>query len=124
MFFISTKRVLFVFLLQLSTIISVAQDTTGRCLWTLKECIEYAKANNININTALLNSRIGAQQYLQSQAALLPNLAGAGSQSAVYVNKEGTGRRVTNAGSIGLNSSIVIYNGGFLRNDIKQKNLE
>ena len=48
---------------------------------------------------------------------------GAGSQSALYVNKNGTGRKVATNGALGLNSSIVVYNGGYLRNDIKQKNL-
>src|SRR5215471_3460999 len=124
MIYHSIRRVWFIFLFQLSAIALVAQDSTSRHVWTLKECIEYAKTNNININTAVLSSRISSQNYLQSQAAVLPNIAGAGSYSAVYANKDGTNRKVTSTGSVGLSSSIVVYNGGYLRNDIKQKNLE
>jgi outer membrane protein len=124
MIYHSIRRVWFIFLFQISAIALVAQDSTSRHLWTLNECIEYAKSSNININTAVLSSRINLQNYLQSQAAVLPNLGGAASQSAVYANKDGTTRKVTNTGSIGLSSSVVVYNGGFLRNDIKQKNLE
>lgn len=108
----------------LCTLSSIAQDNAASHLWTLKECIDSAKANNININTAVLSSRISSQNYLQSQGAVLPNLVGSGSQSAVHVNKEVNGRNVTTNGSLGVNSSIVVYNGGFLRNDIKQKNLQ
>ena len=123
MFFRKVKQFGIFGLLLVCSLSSLAQDTAARHLWTLKDCIEFAKTNNININTAQLSSRISSQNSLQSQAAVLPNLVGAGSQSALYVNKNGTGRKVATNGALGLNSSIVVYNGGYLRNDIKQKNL-
>src|SRR5665647_548396 len=108
-----------------------AQDSTLLHLptnWTLEQCIAYAKKNNIQINTLRLNTSSSEEDLKASKAAVLPNLSGSISQS--LVNRKNSNLVVggfqTNANvssSYGLNSSITVYNGGYLKNDIKSKQL-
>jgi outer membrane protein len=108
-----------------------AQDTTLQHLpanWTLEECIAYAKENNIQISTLRLNTNSAEEDLSASKAAVLPNLSGSISQS--LVNRKNTNLVVggfqTNANissSYGLNSSVTVYNGGYLKDDIKSKQL-
>jgi outer membrane protein len=108
-----------------------AQDSALQRLpasWTLENCIAYAKQNNIQINTIRLNTSSAEEDLKQSKAAILPDLSGSVSQSLVNRKKSNLagGGFQTNAnvsGSYGVNSSITVYNGGFLRNDIKSKQL-
>jgi outer membrane protein len=108
-----------------------AQDSALQRLpasWTLENCIAYAKQNNIQINTIRFNTSSAEEDLKQSKAAILPDLSGSVSQSLVNRKKSNLagGSFQTNAnvsGSYGVNSSITVYNGGFLRNDIKSKQL-
>lgn len=105
----------------------LAQDSTliGTSLkWDIQKCIEYAKQHNIQINSLRLSQKISEQESLLSQASRLPNLSGSASQSFTHANNGGTGRSDFGAsGSYGLNSTVTLYNGNYINNDIKQKNL-
>jgi outer membrane protein len=101
---------------------ATGQSTTSH-LWSLKECIEYAKANNIQINTAQLNRKISSENYLQSQAAIWPDLYGSGTESANHLTKNATNGNTTINTAFGFSSSLTLYNGGYLRSDIRQKEL-
>jgi outer membrane protein len=101
---------------------ATGQSTTSH-LWSLKECIEYAKANNIQINTAQLNRKISSENYLQAQAAIWPDLYGSGTESANHVTKNATNGNTTINTAFGFSSSLTLYNGGYLRSDIRQKEL-
>lgn len=106
-----------------------AQDTLFANLpaqWRLEDCIEYAKKNNITLAILRLTTRSTEEDLLQSRAAVLPDLSGSVSQS--FVNRKssktvsGDFQAGTNfSSSYGLNSSMIIYNGGYLRNDIRAK---
>ena len=94
--------------------------------WRLKDCIEYARKNNISLATLRLTTRSAEEDLLQAKAAVLPNATGAVSESFVNRNKNSTtGISVQDnanfSGSYGLNSSMVLYNGGYLKNDIRSK---
>ncbi|GAB2766914.1 TolC family protein [Rhabdobacter roseus] len=88
-------------------------------VWDLQTCLAYAKENNIQINTLRLNRKSTEQQYLLSRAALYPDLYGNASQAVNYGRNTG----VNLSGTYGINSSWTLYNGGFLRLDIKQRDL-
>ena len=62
------RKVLMFFLC--CTVVSVQAKT-----WTLKECIDYALANNITLKKTQLTRMSAREDYLQSQAALLPSLS-------------------------------------------------
>jgi len=107
-----------------------AQDSTKQLpqTWTLQDCIDYAKKNNIQINTLRLSVASSEQDLLQAKAAVLPNLSGSLSQSLVNSKNAnpvvgGFQTQASASGSYGLNSSVTLYNGGYLKNNIKSKDL-
>ncbi len=108
-----------------------AQDSTLLRLplaWTLEECIAYAKKNNIQINTLRLNTSSAEEDLKQSRASVLPDLSGSVSQNLINrknanVIVGGSQTQPDFSSSYGLNSSITLYNGGSLKNDIKAKEL-
>lgn len=87
-------------------------------VWDLKTAIEYAKEKNISINTLKLSSQTAQQDLIASKSAVLPNLTGNVSQ-AITNYKSG----LQNTSGFGLNSDITLYNGSYLKNDIKAKEL-
>jgi outer membrane protein len=132
------KKINILFILSLFCCLKLkAQDSTlmGKTIkWDLVQCIEYAKKNNIQINSLRLSQLTSQQEYLLAKAARLPNLSGSASQN--FEHSHGTSSRVdangnvigggsgfTASGSYGLNSSVTLYNGNYLNNTILQKNL-
>jgi outer membrane protein len=106
-----------------------AQDTVPAPLkWDLQTCLDYAKKNNITINNLRWGARSSEQDLLQARAAKLPNLNASLTQSVVNSNNAnpvvgGFQTQANASGNYGLTSNWVIYNGGYLNNDVKQKNL-
>lgn len=87
-------------------------------VWDLKTAIEYAKEKNISINTLKLSTQTAQQDLIASKSAVLPNLTGNVSQ-AITNYKSG----LQNTSGFGLSSDITLYNGSYLKNDIKAKQL-
>lgn len=87
--------------------------------WSLKECLDYAKQNNITLNTLRLTSASNEQSLIQAKAAKTPNLSGSASQSLSNYQSGG----ISAASSYGVSSSVTLYNGNYLNNDIKEKQL-
>lgn len=106
-----------------------SQDTLLRSLpkqWRLEDCIEYAKLQNISLATLRLTRNSTEEDLLQSKAGTLPNLSGSVSQYLVNSKSGttggGTGPSQANfSGNYAVNSSITLYNGGYLKNDIRLK---
>lgn len=109
----------------------LAQDTlSGKysSKWDLKACLDYAKENNIQINSLRLDALTSQQELLLSKAAIFPNLYGSASQTinhgkSLNASTEAFNSVFTPSGNYGLSSSWTLYQGGFLRKDIQQKNL-
>ena len=108
-----------------------AQDSTliGKTInWDLVKCIDYAKKNNIQINSLRLSALTSQQQYLLAKASRLPNLSGSASQNFEHANTNGgnsnnnsftsggTGSGFTASGAYSLNSSVTLYNGNLINN--------
>lgn len=131
MFFRQPGRLvlLFIFLLSVKSRLN-AQDSTLQDLpaqWTLQQCFDYALKNNIQLNSLRLSRMSSEQDLLLSRAAKLPNLTGTVSQD-LNGGKSTTvagssSYRVNTTGNYGVNSSVTLFQGGYLNNDIKQKNL-
>lgn len=97
-------------------------------VWTLEQCIAYSKQQNIQINTLRLTTKSTEQDLLLSKAARYPNLLGNASQTFTNAKNAdpvvgGFQTQSSFAGNYSLGSSMVLYNGGYLNNDIKQKEL-
>ncbi len=120
----------FLFVLALASAPAVAQDTTGRpTMWSLQACLDYANKNNITLNSLRLNVQSAQQNYLLSKAQQQPNLTGSSSLSYTHsksatANVGGVQTTSSFINTFGLSSSVTIYNGGYIRNDILQKNLD
>ena len=118
------------YLLLISICLS-ALSATGQERWTLRQCIDYALENSIQIRKSRVSEEQGEVSLKQDKAALLPSLSFATSQSVGYRPFEentaivqngqvtNTTKKVTESGSYGLNASWTIWNGG-----INQKNIE
>lgn len=110
---------------------SLAQDTMLNNLppqWTLEACINYAKQNNLEIRTGRLDINSANEDLLQSKASRLPNLTGSATQNAVHNNNAnpvvgGFQSQSNLSGNYGVSSNMILYNGGYITNDIKSKQL-
>lgn len=94
--------------------------------WSLEDCLRYAEENNISVNSLRLAKLTSEQNLIQSRAALLPDLNASTSHNLTHTTvttAEGGSSTNTN-GSLGLNTSVTLYNGGLLRRDIQQRKLD
>lgn len=110
--------------------LSFAQNSTNTPVkaWTLEDCINYALANNITVKDAELNSKLAEVSYGRSQAAKLPNLMGSASQilsngSAIDPITSEFRTSQIHSGNLSINSSITLYQGKQLSNQIVQNEL-
>ena len=99
---------------------AMAQDT-----WSLERCIRYAWDNNINIKKADLNVKSNQLKERGSKYARLPNLNGSvsgGYQFGRTIDPVTNNFNSLSIGTngIGLNSSVMVYNGNRISNTIKQ----
>lgn len=102
-----------------------ASQASGDNVWTLRECIDYAWANNLTIRQRDLDIRSSEVNLLQSRMQQLPNV----NANANY--GWNTGRSVDrftnqfiqqtfNYNSWGINASVPIFQGFQVRNSISQ----
>lgn len=104
--------------------------------WTLKDCIDYALKNNIQIQKSVVNEQKGEVQLKQNKAQLLPSLSFSTSQSVGYrpfqetiaMVHDGqvtsTSKVTTYQGNYGLNASWTVWNGNANRMNIKSQKLQ
>lgn len=124
---LTIRSLLFLFL-AFSSLRGSGQDTAARSLppvWDLASCLQYAKSNNIQLKNLRLDKQSAEQDKLLAKAALLPDLYGSGSLSSNHYNRNtsGTTAAINTSGSYGLSSAWTLYQGGYLKTDIKQKDL-
>lgn len=107
-----------------------AQDSTLQlpAKWDLQTCIDYAKKNNIQINSLMLTEKTAEQELLLSKAAKLPGVSGNVSHSFIHSKNTnpvvgGFQTQASFTGSYSINSSWIVYNGGYLNDVVKQNQL-
>ena len=111
---------------------ATAQDSTAGPLparWDLQTCLDYAKKNNIQLNGLRLSARTAQQNYLLSRAQREPTLTGGVGLTYTHSKNAnpvvgGFQTQSSFSNSLSLSSAVTLYNGGYINNDIKQKNLE
>jgi outer membrane protein len=93
--------------------------------WDLKKCIDYALEKNLQVKQAQVNADISKETLLQSEASTLPSLNGFatnnynfGQTIDPFTNQFANSRVRSN--NLGLNSSVVLFNGLQTLNTIKQ----
>lgn len=96
--------------------------------WTLKECVEFAVANNISIKQTALDSKTAAVEKNAAFGAFLPNINGQTSHSwNIGLNQNITTglleNQTTQFTSAGLSANVTLYNGLQNINKLRRSNL-
>lgn len=115
-------------------LIAAAPMATQAKQWSLKDCIDYALANNIAIQKTQLTKASAQEDYLQSKAALLPSLSASTNQNVNYtpwvasgISSDGFSRasidKVYYNGSYSVMGNYTIWNGNKNRNQVKLNKL-
>ena len=98
-------------------------------IWSLEDCINYSLEQNIVIKNATLNKSIAEINLSKAKSSRLPNLFGSASQS--FANGTSidpiTSNYVTDQihnTNIGINSSMVLFQGNQINNQIKQNKIK
>jgi len=113
------KVFIMVITLALPAFLLTAQDKAAP--WSLTECIDYALKNNIDVQKNKIAVASRAVDTKQARAAYLPNLSGSVSQDVgthLFVNGN------SYSGSYGLSSSMPLFDGGKISNNVKQSRLQ
>lgn len=97
-------------------------------IWSLEDCINYALENNITVKDAVLSTSTAEIEFSKSKSARLPNLFGSTSQILSSGNSIDpiTSEYITDqihSGNAALNSSITLFQGNQLTNQIQQNKL-
>jgi outer membrane protein len=100
--------------------------------WTLRDCIDYALANNISLQKSRLTKLSAQEDIMQSQAALLPSLIATTGHNLSYQPWPESGRasvqngyvqqsvdKVYYNGSYGISSNWTLWNGNRNRNTVR-----
>lgn len=95
----------------------------------LTMAIAYARQHNIQVNISRLQEGLSEQDLLQARAARYPDLSGSAAQSVTHSGNTnpvvgGFQTQATMQGTYSLNSSLIIYRGGYIRNDVRSKELQ
>ena len=123
------------------TILSLILVPIALCLkaqegWTLRQCIDYALENNIQLQKNRLSEEEGEVSLWQAKGALFPSLSFNTSQSMGYRPFEentaivqngqvtNTTNKVTYQGSYGLNANVTLWNGGINQKNIQAQELQ
>ncbi len=94
-------------------------------VWTLKECIDFAIENNINLQQAELNQRLSLIDKRQSQNAMLPTFNGNAFAGYAYGQRidpftnRFADERIESV-NLSLNGSLLLFSGFQVLNRIKQ----
>lgn len=81
--------------------------------WTLRDCIEYALANNISLKKTKLQEYSAIEDIKQSQAELLPSLSFSTSQNGTYRPWPEEGKATVDNGYVQSNVDKVYYSGAY-----------
>ena len=115
-------------------LIAAAPLATQAKQWSLKDCIDYALANNISLQKTQLTKASAQEDYLQSKAALLPSLNASTNQSVNYtpwvasgISSDGFSRasidKVYYNGTYSVAGNYTIWNGNKNKNLVKLNKL-
>jgi len=116
----------FILIFCLASLISRSQnnDTT----WTLPKCIDQAMQKNLSIQEKALTNQTNQIYTEESKASRFPSVNASVSQNFQWsktldINNKFGSYANSNSTSVGINSSVILYNGFKITNSIKQNEL-
>ncbi|MDD2595545.1 MAG: TolC family protein [Bacteroidales bacterium] len=108
---------------------AMAQETESARSWSLKECLDYARGHNIQIRSMEITKQSSDADLEQAKAQQYPTLSFGTNHSVSFQNTASYNEYMeknggtTYQGSFNLNSGYTLYQGGKIRNNIKQQGL-
>ena len=126
------KAILIVFLFS-SWLTGSAQQmdsTGGNGIWTLRACVDYALANNLQVKRSELDVELSSIDKRQARFAMLPSANAQGSYGYNWgrgidpVTNQFISSQRNGFTSLGASSGVTLFNGFRIQNTIKQSSLE
>lgn len=107
-------------------ICSITCSLSGQNKWTLRDCIDYARQENIQVKKSKITAESSNIDIKQSKAELFPSLSGSVSQNYNHAKEASNDYKYKGLfnGQYGINASWTIYNGKQNTNAIKQAELQ
>ncbi|HEX8039544.1 MAG TPA: TolC family protein [Chryseosolibacter sp.] len=103
------------------------QDSTGlKAVWTLRECVDYALANNLQIKRSELSLELSSIDKRQAKMAILPSAIAFGSYGYNWgrgidpVTNQFVSSQRNGYTSIGASGDMSLFNGFRIQNTVKQ----
>ena len=116
------RKLLIGFIALLGWQMAAAQDTTK--VWTLRECLDHALENNIELRQSRNEMLSGVEDTKEARAALFPSLTASTSQGYTnYPSSQATDRN-SYTGTYGIEAGMTLYNGGKLRTAVKRQEVQ
>ena len=111
-------------LLGLMSALSAAGQTSGQG-WTLRQCIDYARENNIQVQSSQVSLQSARVDLQQAKADRTPTLGFTTSQNVIHQKKENENFSSdgTYSGNYALNAGLTLYNGGKLKHSLRQQQI-
>ena len=111
-------------LMPVSGLGAVASDSDTSLLWTLKECIDYAMENNIDLQQSHNQYLSGIEDTKQAKAALFPSLSASTSQNYSNYPSSDVSDNNVYTGSYSLSARMSLFQGGSLGTAVKQQKVQ
>ena len=99
-----------------------AQELPTR--WTLKACLDYALANNIQVKKSKVAYQSGLEDTEQAKAQLFPSLTASVTQGFVNYPSSDVQRNNSYSGNYAVNANWKLFDGGQRQQAIKQQKLQ
>ncbi|MDP4228606.1 MAG: TolC family protein, partial [Bacteroidota bacterium] len=103
------------------SLLLVAWTSTGTAIgqgsWSLRKCIDYAIANNLQVKQQEVNARMSENTYLQSRLDVLPNLNASGGfnyslgRALDQTTYQFTSNQKIKSSNFSVNSSVNLFSG-------------
>ncbi len=110
-------------------LLSIVVSGEAQQAWSLENCIQYAMENNIQIKQSVLNTEYNKNLVKQSKLGQIPNLNANSNYTFSWgraldqTTYQFTDDQQINSISLGLSSSVTLFNGLRVRNTILQNEL-
>ncbi|WP_294142300.1 TolC family protein [uncultured Sanguibacteroides sp.] len=118
-------RLFITFFIVISSMAGFTQEKPA--LWTLRECIDYARKNNIQVQSSRINNQTGIASLLESKAQLFPSLVFSSTQGWSHQKTQDTNNKFNSqsayTGSYSLSAGMTLYNGSKLTRSVKKQKI-
>ncbi len=92
--------------------------------WSLKSCIDYARQQNIQIRKSRVALEESIENTKEVRAQRLPSLSFSSTHNYMNRPNPGSGDKHSYTGSYDLNSSVTLFQGGKLKKNLQQMDLQ